>query len=408
MVLLLTVLQLPRQSGIPAWRSLWAEDGPVFLAGASDLGSLVRGYAGYEHLLPRLIALGSLPVPAAWLARYFAFVPALVTALLAAALWPLSESLVPSRTLRAVLVASVALVPAAVDENLASATYSIWAVLFVCYWALLSCPRSRWAVALAGTIAFLGAASNVLAFLFVPLALWLGWSRRDRRTLTVLGAFAAGLTLQALVSLSSPGIPNGTSRVEDIPPLYVVRVLGSALFGDKGTEVLWIHGSYGYAAAVGVVTAVALALLAIRATRDARILGLVTLAYSFVLFAVPVFTRGSDFIRLGSGNLSLSYARFATLSILLLMSAGFILLANTRLQPRLRQWLVTAVAAYFVVLAVSGYRHSNVRSDGPEWAAALHAAQVSCRTEGSTDIVIPIAPPGWSVSLPCDRITSAP
>ena len=74
----------------------------------------------------------------------------------------------------------------------------------------------------------------------------------------------------------------------------------------------------------------------------------------------------------------------------------------------MRQWLVTAVAAYFVVLAISGYRHSNVRSDGPEWAAAcLHAAQESCRSEGSTEVVIPIAPVGWFVSLPCDRITSS-
>jgi hypothetical protein len=404
-ILVLTLLQLPRQAGIPAWRTLFAEDGRVFLAGAPDLASLMRGNVGYEHLLPRLIALGSVPVPAAWLARYFAFVPALVTAALSAAVWPLSASLVPSRTLRAILVASVAFVPAAVDENLASATYLIWPILFVCYWALIARPQTGLVLALAGAVAFLGAASNLLALLFVPLALWLGWTRRDRMTLTVLGAFAAGLMLQVVVALSSSAQPNGTSLVNDIPPLYAVRVLGSALFGEKGTQALWAHGGYGYALAVAVVVGAGLAFLAVRTARDARILGLITLAYSFMAFAVPVFIRGTETIRLTAGEQpGLAYGRFATMSILLLMSGGFILLVNARLGQGVNRWLVLTVAAYFAVLVVAGYRQVNERSDGPEWRAALHAAQVSCRTEDRSDVAIPISPPGWSVRLPCDRI----
>ena len=49
-----TVIMLARQSGVPAWRTLWAEDRDVFLpqALASSARSLVTPYAGYLELYP--------------------------------------------------------------------------------------------------------------------------------------------------------------------------------------------------------------------------------------------------------------------------------------------------------------------------------------------------------------------
>ena len=258
---------------------------------------------------------------------------------------------------------------------------------------------------LACGVAFLGSASNVLAFLFVPLALWLVWSRRDRSTYAIAGAFATGLVLQALVAFESPGVQNHSSRLQDVPPLYAVRVLGSALFGDNGTRSLWIHGGYSSALLEAILTAGAIIFLALRTSGEPRALGLVTVAYSFVAFAIPVYVRGTELIRLTADELTLSEARFAVFSILLLLSGGFILLGNATLAATVHSRVVAAVAMVFVLVAAIGFRDTNPRSDGPEWASVLRTAQESCRTEDRVDIVIPIAPSGWYVGLPCDRIS---
>src|SRR6266516_3366799 len=54
-----TVIVVLRQPGAGALDTVWAEDGTVFLADAvnrSPLDALATSYAGYYHLLPRLLA----------------------------------------------------------------------------------------------------------------------------------------------------------------------------------------------------------------------------------------------------------------------------------------------------------------------------------------------------------------
>ena len=68
-----TAVEVGRQSGTPAWRTIWAEDGQIFLADAETDGfvsTLLDPYAGYMLLVPRLaIAVVALfPLDdAAWL-----------------------------------------------------------------------------------------------------------------------------------------------------------------------------------------------------------------------------------------------------------------------------------------------------------------------------------------------------
>ncbi|HEX6920357.1 MAG TPA: hypothetical protein VF314_09025, partial [Actinomycetes bacterium] len=50
------------------FRTVWGEDGTVFLAEAQDdpAGSIITTYAGYAHLAPRLVALAGSMLPVSW------------------------------------------------------------------------------------------------------------------------------------------------------------------------------------------------------------------------------------------------------------------------------------------------------------------------------------------------------
>jgi len=404
-VVVLTVLQLLRQAGIPSWQTIWAEDGAVFLQGAENLRSTFTSYAGYEHLVPRLIALGSVPVPSTQLARYFAVAGALTTSLLSVSMYVLSRDLVPARILRAVLVLAVAFVPAAVGENLASGAYVNWAFVFVCFWALLFVPRTRREVALAGSIVFLAASSNILVLLFVPLAGVLAVKRRDRKSRLVIGAYAVGVALQGTVAiLASTSSQIGKSKASELPLLYAVRVLASALVGDKWTRSLWLDLGTGVAVCATVAIVGLVVFLTCRTIGTRRWLGLIAVGYSVLFFCYPVYVRGSLALHLTKDSFSFAGARFATLSIQLLLSGILILLSGARMGTTAKRAAIAVVVVQFALLAVVGFRAANPRSAGPEWKQALAGSRLACAAHPKHLVPVAISPWGWGVQLSCSRI----
>ncbi len=404
-VVLLTVLQLLRQAGVPSWQTVWAEDGPVFLQGAPHLGSLFTSYAGYEQLAPRLIALGSEAVPATQLARYLSVSAALITALLSVSVYRLAATLVPSRVLRGVLVLGVAFVPAAITENLASAVNVNWPFVFVCYWAILFRPSTKRDVALAGSIAFLAATSNVLTALYLPLALLLAWKRTDAKSRTVLAIFGVGLAIQGLVALlSSDPSPEVVSHATQLPQLFSVRVLGSVLVGDKWIRSLWLDLGDVVAWVAAAIFIALIAFLVSRTVGSRRCLGLITIGYSILLFCYPVDARGTSPLRLSARAFSFAGGRFATLSILLLLSGLFVLVSGAAIGAATRKVAIAVIAVQFAVVGVVGFRTVNSRSTGPRWLAALAGARLACQKPGTEVAPVAISPPGIYVNLPCSRI----
>jgi hypothetical protein len=404
-VLVLTGLQLVRQAGIPSWRTVWAEDGTVFLKGSGNLRSIFTSYAGYEHLLPRLLALGTIPLPATQLARYFALVGSLVTALLSVSLYWLSRQLIPSRILRGVLVLAVALLPAALGENLASVVNINWPLIFVGYWALLLVPLDTRDVLLAGTIAFVAASSNALTLSYLPLAALLLYKRRDRRSRIVLAAYAAGVALQTTIVLTATSSsPTGQSKVSELPLLYSVRVFGSMLLGEKWIRSLWLTTGLFVAFVSALLVLAGLVYLMIRAAGASRCLGGITVCYSVFLFCYPVYERGTAALHLTDDTFSFAGARFATLSILLLLSGTMILLSGARIGAAAKQIAIVLVAAQFVVVGVVGFRATNARSAGPEWILALAGSRLACTTKPKHLVPVALSPTGWYTLLPCARI----
>ena len=137
-------LLLLRQAGVPAWRTLWGEDGYTFLhqALAHPRASLLWPYAGYLQLVPRLIADGVVLLPLADAALAFAVTGAVLAAGCAVFAGHASAGHIRSPWLRAGLAAGVVLLPSAVVEVANSGVDTPWYLLFAAFWALVWRPRS--------------------------------------------------------------------------------------------------------------------------------------------------------------------------------------------------------------------------------------------------------------------------
>src|SRR5207245_9232388 len=84
-IALTTLLQLLRVSdGVPAWRTIWAEDGTFFVPRALEhpATSLFVTHAGYYQLISRLIALPVAALPVGWASFVLAIGGALSASLL--------------------------------------------------------------------------------------------------------------------------------------------------------------------------------------------------------------------------------------------------------------------------------------------------------------------------------------
>ncbi len=416
-------LPLLRQGGAPSWNTIWGEDGWVYFQQAHDhgLSVLVRGYAGYLQLAPRLLAVPSVLVPVPDLARYFAVVAALVGAMLAGFVYWASEGWVEAREVRLALASLVVLAPALGYENTGNVTNTIWILLAVAPWALVARSDGQRAVVLRSLVAFASATATALSAVFLPLALGYACARRRRPTWIVCGSFCAGLVLQfAVVVHTRDTRPHHAIRqMWALPQIIGVKVFGQFLVGDRGIRALWDHRMALAVLAPVVVVVVAVALL--RGLSRAK----QTLAASFVglavvSFVVPSWGRGTDQVALAlsarsqfgpalAGTYNPMSARYGVAPVLLL--AGAIAIGAGAARPgrvRLARALRTGFVIWVIAVSAIGFRVASPRSAGPTWTAAVSSVgQVRCaHRPASTRVRIPVPNPtvNPAVALPCGAL----
>ncbi|HET6346724.1 MAG TPA: glucosyltransferase, partial [Myxococcota bacterium] len=138
-------LSLLRQVGAGALDTVYAEDGTVFLADAyreSTWDAVATPYAGYLHVVPRILAeiVSILPVSAA--ATGLAVSAALVTGLLALLVYHASGTSLTSPWARALAAAVVVLVPVGQEEIPNSIANLHWPMLYALFWVLLWEPAA--------------------------------------------------------------------------------------------------------------------------------------------------------------------------------------------------------------------------------------------------------------------------
>ncbi|MGN9910395.1 hypothetical protein ACTMTJ_22840 [Phytohabitans sp. LJ34] len=388
-----TALGLLRQPGAGALDTIWAEDGDVFLGEAvrqGPLDALVTSYAGYFHAVPRLMAAVASLFPAGAASAVLALEAALAVSLLALLVYTASGSHLTGQLSRVLVSAVVVVVPLAQGDVLNSIANFHWYGLYALFWVLIWTPSRPAGRAVAVAVTFLVAASDIIAVVFVPLALWRALRRspgRDRHGIALAGGLAVGLLVQFA------GLLGGSSE-RDLAPDPVLAVTGfllravpAPLIGERwlgdSVDTRWVA----LAAVAWLVVAAALLVAYTRRTRPAWTLAVVAGLHAAALYMVPVLLAGT------------ATPRYAVAPAMLVVTALVALL-----QPAGSRLPLYALTALLTLIAAVNLRVDNLRADGPQWSDELDVVRQECQRVPGQNVEVAI-PPDWTTSLPCSYLS---
>jgi hypothetical protein len=378
-----TVVMLARQPGVPAWRTLWAEDRNIFLPQAlsAPARTLFTPFAGYLELYPRFIADVVIQFPLSYAAVGFAVAGALTASCLAVFVFHASSGHVHRPELRVLLAASVVLLPTALEEITNNGVNTPWYLLFGAFWALLWRPRSRWGMAAAALVCFAAASSNPLAAIYLPLAAARVIALpRLREQAATIGWLAGGLLqIPAVLTLSRGHVSTTLAKAV---VFYGQNVTLAAVAGHRGTDLLRSAGWLGGGA---IIATVAVAIGVIWACRQGdpamRALVIWAVALGVILTLGAVLISGQVALPSARPDLYVRGSRYAQPAILLLVSAAIVavdgFLRRTGIRHE-RAAHATAAVLLVVVLGatwVTGFRYTNSRATYRPWS--LHLARIT-------------------------------
>lgn len=388
-------------SGRAKWDSMYAEDGGRFLPDAlrrSWPGVLIQSYAGYMHLVPRLVGGIALLVPIGFAPVVFTGASMLIRALLAAFVFKASENHLGGAAFRLLAAAAFIAVPAGeTRDNIANIH---WYLIAAAFWAVLWRPKS-WAGSITAAVVVIAAVdSDPLTLALAPLVvLRLVTLRGWREQLVSIGyVVAAGLQLYVVLQaggLRRPGYPwtamPGIAAARVVLPLAAGRTTDAALTGV---------GLFIGAAAILVV----LAWPGLTAGPPQRIVVLGALTVDAVLLAV-MWQHAGHMITYPSHTL-VGDSRYAVTPTILLVSALAASLSKYRFRATLLPALICGAVAGFVLGAMLFGQTTSPGRPGPHWRAGIKAARTECRTSGEATVEVPIYPRGWHSTLPCSALRS--
>jgi hypothetical protein len=386
-----TALLLVRPAGVPAWRVLWAEDGSRFLSGALDHpgpATWLEPYAGYLHLLPRLVGDVAARLPLAAAAPAFAVASAVVAGgslvLFAAGL----RRWLPAPWQRAGLVVALAATHALAGEAAANAANLHWFLTLGLLGLALSRPRHL-PVTAAAAAAVLFALSDPFAPLVAPVALaaaaaGTSGAVRERRTWVVPLAIVAGAAAQVVTMIRTPRAPAPGAPLPggDLVPLYLDRVVRHGVspraLGPVPDDALLVALLAGTAVLLG---------LTLTAARHV-VPGAALLAASPAVFVLNVT------VNRGVAD------RYAALPVALLVAGVLVLAAGV---PGAGRRLCGLTCAGVVLLGCLSFSTHPPRAAGPDFAESARRAAATCAAGGRT-VAVAIAPSPWTTALPCARL----
>jgi hypothetical protein len=194
--------------------------------------------------------------------------------------------------------------------------------------------------------------------------------------------------------------------ITEVPRLYGFHIVAPLLAGYRFLGIRW--GLPGDVIAVSgiVLMLVLLGFVLTRRNRFVRTWALVSLVYSFALFAGMVFVRGSGGFEPAGDYPMLSGNRYMVTPMLLLVTSIFVILF-AEASTRANTWVLVGRSTFIllmITMVVIHFRTPNPRSHGPLWSSALGAASRECAGPTLGIVRTPITPHGWFVTLPCARL----
>ncbi len=410
---LAVLLQMLRIGWSISLHSLWAEDGAVYFSGAvhnSFGGSLFDTYATYLVFVPRLIGeIGGL-VPLQDAPAAISILAGAVVALSGWIVWEATAGLIESPWLRGALVLLTVLAPVGGLESTDSGAYVPWYMLFATFWILLWRPRTSLAAGGAGFFALLTGLSSPGVWFFIPLALLRTVAVRDRRDGLVLAGYWAGAVVQIPVLAFNKEEAVTPLWTHDIWTSYLQRVVDGAFLGLKLGGKAWDH--LGWVLLIGLLVVLIAALVygVTRTNLTARLLALLAIPISLIMFVVSVYQRavGAEMVW-PAGAWSEAAGRYAIVPALLLFSVAAVMIdrRSRRREGESRpRWLAWGLAALAVVIVAASFHVENPAVRGaPPWEASLeHSAEVCESEPPGAETGVATSPPTWGLLIPCDEL----
>ena len=402
--------------------TVWAEDGDVFLTEHLDgTAWLFKGYAGYQHLVPRIVAgilANILPLEAYGIGVFVAC--AILTGAVGAAIFWLSRDLVPWLPARLGLAGITFLLPLSAVEvtgNLADFhTYCLWLMP----WLVLYRPRSLPSGVGWGIVALLCAMTEIQTLLFLPLLLLM--TRREHRFAWPIGVgLALGIIGQAITTLLLPR-PSNASWL-GLPSLVLGYLYNTVLpMVSPNTEwqtgVLLDSGALVPALAL-VPFAAATIVVLVWGTRMQRTLVVTLVLASGAIFAAGALADGNDYFRYAlhtntpgfEGMLSVRYG----------VASGFFLAATVPVAAavlvrfgvvRATRWptVVAGVAIVGMLLqfGIASTQTSSARGSGVAWSHNIEEARDACENYPAETIVGVKTAPTRLVRMSCGELLPSP
>lgn len=383
------VAPLLRVTGARTWQVLFAEDATVYyqeLRADGPLAVLLRPYNGYAQLPTRVLAAPSTLLPIDQAPVYFAVVGAIVAALVAAATVHLARAWIPHPVLRVALGTLMVLSPVSGEEITANLVNLIWLYVAALPWAIASLEERRRDVVVRGLIVVAAATSQVLAFVFVPLALGFVWWRRTRAAAIVAGAYGVGLAIQGAVMLGAPSdaVVPPERVLADLTRLAGARLGAAPLVGGEAAAALWTDHGDGFLLGATLVVASLLVAVGIGADKRGRIVGVVLAGHAAAVFGVLALGRGTNVFRFTGSLQVFEQARYSYVPEVLLFGA-FAAMAASRRRPDsgVSRLLPVVLVTHVVVLVATSFTVGGFRGTARPWTEAVEATRAECAAPGA-------------------------
>jgi hypothetical protein len=403
------------RTGLPATLdSAWAEDGRDFLSTSLRDGpvlSLLEPYAGYGHLLPRLLSGLASVGPLSASSAVMAVAAVSVVGLLALLVFRASAGHIQNVWVRFVLAAFVALQPVA-TEVLVSLANLQWYLLFAAFVVLVWSGTSTSATVVGAVVCFLAAASSPFGALLLLFAVLRILVLRTGRSWISPVALASGALVQTWVMLHSPerGLEPMTSPFR-LAAWYVGHVLAPVLFGERLTGDDLTARSLAMGLVALGVCVVLFCMASKRARTEMTPILVCTGVFSVVFYLAPTVVGGISAPRYGvpaALGLAFGIAVMAAQIIrdrVALASTGAAESGRTARTGRAAR--VPVLLGILVVMLI-GWTVAlpSARPAGPSWSAGVESEGSGCQAGSTESVVVPISPAGWTARIPCAKVAA--
>ena len=385
------LLMIARRADILTNAMFWAEDGAVFFADAYNHGwtSLIQPYAGYFQLFPRLIFDIATLLPVRWAPLFGVWVALLVRAALPAFIFSSRLAGIDWRA-KVALTAYYLLMPNLAEVHANIVNTQLYLGLYLLAVILADAPRTvAWKIHDWAVLVIAGLSGPFVIFV-LPV---LGFRLHAQRDMPSARLPFMGLAVAiAVVQMACIGVTAGLASPLGADPLAMLSILGTRVYLGFITPVRWAATLSGSAAGLVLFAIGAAISVAVFVRGDWRAKGLVLIAPLMIAasFYSPVFALSQpQWPGYFDGNPA---ERFFVVSAVAWAGTVFYFAAiYLRRLSALTLAAGIAVCGFFILLeftiaAVPG-------------AQFVEQAAMIERAEPGSAVTVPIAPPGWVMTL---------